>query len=117
MPHFNIWLVLSLVGNLYAEKTRTCWDGHKCIDVYSTKYVNNDDQVQLTYSDGVPAINYVSESLPKIQLIGDYSGVGDSELKVVLAWEQEKFNFTELENVDILGMDFNHGVKISKGYK
>merc|ERR1712035_176790 len=69
----------------------------------------------LKYVQGTPAIEITNKSdLPQIQLIGDFSGVDDDELAVVLAFEPNNYIF--VANTSILDMDLDHGVKISKAY-
>ena len=110
------------------DALKTCWSQDKCVDVYSTKfYQGNDDSVELNsaatkeasnllkYVQGTPAIEITNKSdLPQIQLIGDFSGVDDDELAVVLAFEPNNYIF--VANTSILDMDLDHGVKISKAY-
>ena len=108
---------------------KTCWNQPKslrknsknsksqfCINVFSVRFFNEDpDSTNLEYAGTTPSIN-LQNSLPKIQLVGDFSEVSKNlmkDLKVALSHEPGEFSS---KTEPVLAFDEDHGVSISPGY-
>ena len=98
----------------------TCWPDNKCIEVFSTRFFqeqtssefsNGNAEFAFQYVNGSPAVS-VSSDLPRIQLIGDFSGVENDDLVIRLVNFVDDFKVGKSINA----LDSENGLKISEPY-
>jgi len=127
MRDLSVWLV-AILACTSAEKT--CWKDNKCVEVFATKFFqestssdfsNGNAEFAFQYMNGSPAVDLSNDPLPRIQLIGDYSGAGNDDFVVVLAVSNDGFNYVadvqaSKSIMDDDGFIMKHGLRITNHY-